>query len=190
MRCIRDANASSAVFLKCTNRFLAVGSKTGSVKLWNVRDKKWHQTLCDSDSGAVKFMSTSADDMYVAASSLSSPIKMYGLTTNKLVNSLSIDANAELSDLKFSPIKKNWLACSSLEGSVIVWDVYKSVMIMNQKNAHIGACTGIAMSPINHWVIASIALSDSFAIHDVREKSPSVRVSFFLVLILLYFLVV
>ena len=86
------------------------------------------------------------------------------------MHSLPLHKPAEFSSLRFSSVKKSSLACSTMEGEIVLWDVHKASVIMERKDVHKGCCVGLALSPINYNVLASISMDGVFLLHDAREK--------------------
>jgi len=181
MRKIKEADVTAASFFNQSNANVAVGSSSGSVKIFDVKDKFVSKTLCHSDlNNPVRFLRMNIDDNYCAVSPpyCKNPIiKVFGLTTSKLLNQFQLEDAAEIVDLNFSAIKKSYLGCCTLEGAVIVWDIFSATRIFSVLDVHPGAGAGMALSPINHAMLASVGLCDGFRAFDIRSNKSISHVS-------------
>ena len=178
MKYILLPNVTSASFFNWTNRILAVGNKSGEIFVWDVIDKKISVKVEYVESQPVDFVSVNSDDTYLATGSLSSnKICIHSLKTNKVVNKICLPKSKQTSSVKFCLCKKNYLGASSIDSTVCVWDITASDFIFKNCHAHTGACMDISFSPINYDVIASVSLTKTLKIYDIREKKSILDVN-------------
>lgn len=169
------AKVRSASFYNCTNRNIAFGNDSGEIFIWDIKEKKVSTKVETHGSkiNNVDFITISTDDKYLASGSLdSNSVALHGLKTNKLMESYTVPNSEHISGLCFCASKKNYLAASSYESTICIWDIVKSDYVFKCLNAHLGACTDISFSPVNYSVLASVGLTKTLKMYDWREKKP------------------
>ncbi|KAK6632725.1 hypothetical protein RUM43_013495 [Polyplax serrata] len=170
MRYITLTNVASASFFNWTNRNIAVGNESGEIFVWDIKDKKIATKVEYTENHSVDLIAVNSEDNYIASASLTTnKICLHGLKTNKVINTFCLPKSGQTSSLKFCLCKKNYLAASSLESTICVWDIMRSDYVFKKLKAHEGACTDISFSPINFGVIASVSLTKTLKMFDIRE---------------------
>lgn len=178
LKYITLSNIRSASFFNWTNRNIAVGNESGEIFVWDIKDKKIAVKVEYIEKHPVDLIAINSDDTYLASASLiTNKICLHGLKTNKVVNTICLPKSKQTSSLKFCLCKKNYLGASSIESTICVWDITRSEFIFKIIQAHTGACTDISFSPINYDVIASVSLTKTLKLYDIREKKSILDVN-------------
>lgn len=163
---------TSASFFNWTNRNIAVGTETGQIYVWDLKLQKVGINVDTEQKHTVDHIAMNADDAFLVSGSLNSgKICVHSLLTNKVVHTFTVPKSEHTSSVTFCACKRGYLAASSYESTICVWDIVKCDTVFKALNSHVGAVTGISFSPINYSVLSSVSLTKKLKLYDLREKS-------------------
>lgn len=157
---------SCTAFQNTTKKFLAYGTSSGEVLIYDIKGKKI-KTKFPKVSVPISNIEFTATDTHLIAGCDDGTILLYSSTTNSLAFSTKIPQSQSLCSMKTNPIKRNYVAAGSYEGVVVVWDIYKKSPKFFMQS-HAGPVTGLAFSPINSELVLSTGGDRQFFCYDIN----------------------
>ena len=148
------------------DRFLAVGTTTGSLVLFNTLVNTFNSKLSPPPHAAAASSSSSSSSTSSTSSSSSS------LSTTDSANSsgnTSANCANAVSAIKYSVLTPANLAAGYDDGSCRLWDTNKDVPLFTC-HAHSSRCTSVLLSPMSAMFMVSGGLDGLITLYDTNTK--------------------
>ncbi|CAL9702234.1 unnamed protein product [Knipowitschia caucasica] len=150
-----EAHTSSVSCLslgKSSGRLLATGGEDCRVNIWAVSKANCIMSLTGSKS-PVECLQLNTTEEKVVAGSKSGSIKIWDLESAKLSRTL-MGHKANITSLGCHPLSDNFLASSSIDTNIKLWDVRKKGYIFRYQG-HSDAVRSLAFSPDGRWLASA-----------------------------------
>ncbi|XP_047497631.1 protein NEDD1-like isoform X1 [Penaeus chinensis] len=169
---VRGVDSPSCVkFASRSPHYLGIGSKDGSVAIWNVKSQAQKKVFAITDTSITK-ISFSHNDSHIAAASKKGAIFLLSVVNNSSAGPFKVFDNKAITDLVYSRAKKSLLGCCSEEGSVSLFDSHANKVIHSFKGAHSSPAASVSFSPVNELLMISVGYDKKFACYNVQTKQP------------------
>ncbi|XP_042888951.1 protein NEDD1-like isoform X2 [Penaeus japonicus] len=169
---VRGVNSPSCIkFASRSPHYLGIGTKDGSVAIWNVKSQAQKKVFTVSDTSITK-ISFSHNDSHIAAASKKGAISLLSVVNNSSAGPFKVFDNKAITDLVYSRAKKSLLGCCSEEGSVSMFDSHANKVIHSFKGAHSSPAASVSFSPVNELLMISVGYDKKFACYNVQTKQP------------------
>lgn len=164
---------SCATFHNTTKKMIALGTRSGQVFLYDMKNKCVSKRLPSAGTcSAVKKIICNATDTHVIAACQAGQILLYNIvycnlsSTYKVPNSHSVNGICSHS--------ANYLAGCSEEGVVASWDINTN-QLMSSFQAHIGPVEDLTFSPISKDLLASVGMDRYCSFFDVKANKTILK---------------
>ncbi|XP_027209488.2 protein NEDD1 isoform X3 [Penaeus vannamei] len=169
---VRGMDSPSCIkFASRSPHYLGIGSKDGSVAIWNVKSQAQKKVFAVTDTCITK-ISFSHNDSHIAAASKKGAIFLLSVVNNSSAGPFKVFDNKAITDLAYSRAKKFLLGCCSDEGSVSLFDSHANKVIHSFKGAHSSPAASVSFSPVNELLMISVGYDKKFACYNVQTKQP------------------
>lgn len=169
---VRGMDSPSCIkFASRSPHYLGIGSKDGSVAIWNVKSQAQKKIFAVTDTCITK-ISFSHNDSHIAAASKKGAIFLLSVVNNSSAGPFKVFDNKAITDLAYSRAKKFLLGCCSDEGSVSLFDSHANKVIHSFKGAHSSPAASVSFSPVNELLMISVGYDKKFACYNVQTKQP------------------
>lgn len=93
LQTIKIKGVRSACFYKNTHRYICIGCNNGTIHIWDTKKQETHKKMQTIYSN-VTCIDVSNSDHYMSAGCEDGKIVVYGLTTNKKMDTLNIESTS------------------------------------------------------------------------------------------------
>ncbi|XP_064119216.1 protein NEDD1-like isoform X2 [Macrobrachium nipponense] len=165
---VRVVDSPSYIKFPCrSSHYLGVGSKDGTVALWNLKTKSEKKAYTVSSS-PISCLAFSHNDSHIVASSKGS---IYLLSTmNNNVGGPYKIFDKPVTEVVYSMVKKSLVGCSSEGGSVALFDANANKLLHTFANAHAAPVSSVSFSPINELLMTSVGYDKKFVCYSIQTK--------------------
>ncbi|XP_026496468.2 pre-rRNA-processing protein pro-1 [Vanessa tameamea] len=171
----------SASFHRDGHRNIAVGTKSGIVKIWDTKNKTITKTFpTPSQPSCVSFLSYNAKNTSLAATMLNGDTVIYGLVSNIPVLTVKLTCSNSISAMKFHHESRSLLGLATDEGHVVLRDITTNKDKAFFENIHASPVSDISFSLINKDVMLSSGYDKIIQVYDIRLHNvvSTVRTSY------------
>ncbi|XP_050352923.1 uncharacterized protein LOC126775167 [Nymphalis io] len=171
----------SASFHRDGHRNIAVGTKSGIVKIWDTKNKSITKTFpTPSQPSCVSFLSYNAKNTSLAATMLNGDTVIYGLVSNIPVLTVKLTCSNSISAMKFHHESRSLLGLATDEGHVVLRDITTNKDKAFFENIHASPVSDISFSLINKDVMLSSGYDKIIQVYDIRLHNvvSTVRTSY------------
>lgn len=171
----------SASFHRDGHRNIAVGTKSGVVKIWDTKTKSVTKTFpTPSQPSCVQFLSYNAKNTSLAATMMSGDTVIYGLVSNIPVLTVKLTCSNSISAMKFHHESRSLLGLATDEGHVVLRDITTNKDKAFFENIHASPVSDISFSLINKDVMLSSGYDKIIQVYDIRLQNvvSTVRTSY------------
>ncbi|XP_039759510.1 uncharacterized protein LOC120633373 [Pararge aegeria] len=162
----------SASFHRDGHHHVAVGTKSGNVKIWDTKHKtitKAFPTL--SHPSCVNILSYNAKNTSLAATMSNGDTVIYGLISNIPVQRVKLTCSKSISAMKFHHESQSLLGLATEEGHVILRDVNTNHDKAFFENIHASPVSDFAFSLINKDVMLSSGYDKIIQVYDIKLQN-------------------
>ncbi|XP_068241781.1 protein NEDD1-like isoform X2 [Palaemon carinicauda] len=165
---VRVVDSPSYIKFPCrSSHYLGVGSKEGTVALWNLKTKSEKKAFTVSNS-PISCVAFNHNDSHIAASSKGS---IYLLSTmNNNVGGPYKIFDKPVTEVVYSMVKKSLVGCSSEGGSVALFDSNANKLLHTFANAHAAPVSSVSFSPINELLMTSVGYDKKLVCYSIQTK--------------------
>ncbi|KAF0308611.1 Protein NEDD1 [Amphibalanus amphitrite] len=158
-------------FCTSNSRYVCVGSHSGSVELWDNKNGKLVKHY-QGHSAPVTRVCFSASDRHVASGSRSGQVLVHNVTSG-FVTELPTARNEPqcVRDLRYSALSSAVVGAAFDTGHVSLWDVNQRRLLRTFTGGHVAPASGLAFSPVNDILVASVGLDKRLVCYDPKSKS-------------------
>lgn len=162
----------SACFHRDGHRNIAIGTKSGSVMIWDTRNKAITKTFpAPSHPAPVSYVSFNVKNNNLAATMLNGETIIYSLVSNIPILTIKLSCSKNISSMKFHPESRTLIGLATDEGHVVLHDVNMNKEKAVFENVHASPVSDIAFSLINRDVMLSAGYDKLMYVYDVRLQS-------------------
>lgn len=159
-----------ARFANNNPQILGIGGNNGTIHVWNMKIQK-SKIVFIKHTTEVTCLQFNWNDSYIASASSNGNIILHNILKNDEHMLYSPSIPECVNALQFSYVKKSILGTVSTNGSLSLWDINESKLLHNFKQSHNSPATGIAFSPVNHLLLATVGLDKRLICYDPQLKS-------------------
>ncbi|XP_066972733.1 protein NEDD1-like isoform X2 [Macrobrachium rosenbergii] len=165
---VRVVDSPSYIKFPCrSSHYLGVGSKDGTVALWNLKTKSEKKAYTVSNC-PISCLAFSHNDSHIVASSKGS---IYLLSTmNNNVGGPYKIFDKPVTEVVYSMVKKSLVGCSSEGGSVALFDANANKLLHTFANAHAAPVSSVSFSPINELLMTSVGYDKKLVCYSIQTK--------------------
>lgn len=162
----------SATFHRDGHRDVAVGTKSGSVKIWDTKNKSITKTFpAPPHLSCVHILSFDAQNTSLAATMINGETIIYSLVSNVPVQTVKLACSKSISAMKFHHESRSLLGLATDEGHIVLRDVNIKKDKAFFENIHASPVSDFAFSPINKDVMLSSGYDKILQVYDIRLKN-------------------
>lgn len=155
---------SCAVFSNGNRRFIALGSPSGSVVVYDIKSKTISKRFPVTNSCVFKLEFT-AKDTHLVVGCKNGEILLYSNTNTVLSTTYKIHSQI-ISNFRCHPNRRNLIAGGSTDGTIAAWDLNNSKARCLLK-VHNATVTDLAFSPIRSDLVVSSGYDKKFCFYDI-----------------------
>ncbi|XP_067139217.1 protein NEDD1-like isoform X2 [Centruroides vittatus] len=159
-----------ARFANNNPQILGIGGNNGTVHVWNLKIQK-SKSVFTKHTNEITCLQFNWNDSYIASASSNGNIILHNVLKNEEHALYSSPRPECINALQFSYVKKSVLGAVSASGSLSLWDINESKLLYSFKQSHTSPATGIAFSPVNHLLVASVGLDKRLICYDPQLRS-------------------
>lgn len=157
-----------AVFQNSTKRFIALGTMTGQMLVYDIKSKGIRSRFPRLNS-SISRLDYNSRDTHLAAACSNGDIIVYNSISSNVSSSYRFGDGDTVSALSFHRTKRNLLAAGSQEGVIMTWDIHTNV-VQCQAQPHQAPISDTAFSPLRADLLASGGLDRKFSFYDLLSK--------------------
>ncbi|KPJ10405.1 Protein NEDD1 [Papilio machaon] len=162
----------SASFHRDGHRNVAIGTKNGSVLIWDTKNKSVTKNFsAPSQASCVNFISYNVKNTSLAAAMGNGDTVIYSLTSNIPLMTVKLSCSKSISAMKFHNESRFLLGLATEEGHVVVKDVTCNKDRNYFENIHASPVSDIAYSLINRDVLLSCGYDKIMHVYDIRMQN-------------------
>ncbi|XP_019868227.2 protein NEDD1-like [Aethina tumida] len=168
-------DVTCASFQNTRKKYLCLGTRKGSILLYDIKLKKIQKQF-KSSSSVVTHVAFTAKDSHTIAACKNGDVLLFNNETNILSSTLKVPKSTAVNAICPNIQKRNLILGGSEAGIVVCWDIHSSrnKFVMAGHKAPI---TSLAFSPINADLVISAGLDRQFNMYDIKGSICITRVS-------------
>ncbi|XP_057788962.1 protein NEDD1-like [Salvia miltiorrhiza] len=163
---------STINFCNKGSRYLCSGGTGQVVRIWDLQSKrciKWLKGHTDTITGVM----CNCKDEHVASVSRKGELIVHSLVSGAKAAELKDPQGQVLVALDYSRVSRHLLVTGGDDGSVHLWDTTGHNPKVSWSKQHSAPVTGVAFSPTNDKIIASVGLDMKLYTFDTGSRKPS-----------------
>ncbi|KAG1651879.1 Protein NEDD1 [Nymphon striatum] len=169
---IVDTKVTYVKFLKRASRYLSFGCSDGKVLIWDLKSRKLKQSYsCPTQATSVMCLEPNWNDSFFAAGYGNGDIILYNSIMGQSLPALKTNDKQAIRSICFNTVKRSMLGSSCDSGTVALWDS-NTKQLVHQFSSHFAPSTGLAFSPVNDLLLASVGLDKKIVCYDIQRKLP------------------
>ncbi|XP_023939751.1 uncharacterized protein LOC112047067 [Bicyclus anynana] len=162
----------SASFHRDGHQYVAVGTKSGNVKIWDTKFKTITKTFPTlSHPSCVNILSYNAKNTSLAATMTNGETVIYGLASNIPVQKVKLTCSKSISGMKFHHESQSLLGLATEEGHIVLRDVNTNNDKAFFKNIHASPVSDFVFSLINKDVMMSSGYDKIIQVYDIKLRN-------------------
>lgn len=162
----------SASFHRDGHRNVAVGNKSGNVKIWDTKNKTITKTFpAPSQPSCVTLLSYNAKNTSLAATMVNGDTTIYGLVSNIPVLTVKLTCSKSISAMKFHHESRSLLGLATDEGHVVLRDITTNKDKAFFENIHASPVSDFSFSIVNKDVMLSSGYDKIIQVYDIRMQN-------------------
>ncbi|KAK3890710.1 hypothetical protein Pcinc_005345 [Petrolisthes cinctipes] len=167
---VRGIEAPSCIrFANRVPHYLGVGTRSGTITIWNVKSQAQKKTVTVAD-GAMTHICFSHNDSHITAATKKGSLYSLSVLNNVTTGPFKIFENQGVTGLMYNRVKKSLVGCCSEVGGVAMFDTHAGKLVHAIPQAHAAPAAAIAFSPVNEYLMVSVGYDKKFACYNVQTK--------------------
>lgn len=165
-------DVTSLAFQKTTKKYLALGTANAQVALYDTKHRAITK-LYSNLTASVLNVDFSLEDHCMAAACSDGRIAVYGLIEGDICETLKLPNTARPTSLLFHPKRSNYLAASTENGEVVLWDIITTRKVFHVQS-HGCPISGMALTTDDAFLV-SVGENHKLCVYDISAGECTFR---------------